>query len=76
MLADARTKAGRLADEGPARLIACADEHVAAELANAKWLNGKCIRAGERFVVVREADLAAVAKAARKLGFVWPIPGK
>lgn len=74
-LADLRAKAGRLADAGPARLVACADEHVAAELAAHGNLKGKCLRAGDRFVVVREADLAAVRKVVRKLGYVWPLPG-
>jgi hypothetical protein len=74
-LADLRAKAGRLTDAGPARLIACADEHIAAELAADRGLKGKCLRAGDRFVVVREADLDAVRKAARKLGYVWPVPG-
>jgi hypothetical protein len=73
-LADLRARAGRLADAGPARLIACADEHVAAELAADRQLKGKCLRAGDRLVVVREADLDAVRKAARRLGYVWPIP--
>jgi hypothetical protein len=72
-LADLRAKAGRLIDAGPARLIACADEHVAAELATDRQLKGKCLRAGDRFIVVRETDLDAVRKAVRKLGFVWPI---
>ncbi len=74
-LADVRAKAGRLTDAGAARLIRCADEHVAAELAAERQLEGKCLRAGDRFVVVREVDLDAVRKAARKLGYVWPIPG-
>jgi hypothetical protein len=74
-LADLRAKAGRLTDAGPARLIAYADEHVAAELAADRQLKGKCLRAGDRFVVVREADLDAVRKAVRRLGYVWPIPG-
>ena len=74
LLADLRAKAGRLGDAGPARLIACADEHVAVELAADRQLKGKCLRAGDRFVVVREADIDAVRKAARRLGYVWPIP--
>ena len=74
-LADLRAKGGRLTDAGAARLIACADEHVAAELAADRQLKGKCLRAGDRFVVVREADLDAVRKVARKLGYVWPVPG-
>jgi len=66
--ADRRTKAARLGDAGPARLIACADQHAPAELAADRQLKGKCLRAGDRFVVVRERDLAAVRKAVRKLG--------
>jgi hypothetical protein len=73
-LADLRAKAGRLADAGPARLIACADEHVAAELAADRQLKGKCLRAGDRYVVVRDSDLDAARKAARRLGYLWPIP--
>ncbi len=71
----AEDKAGRLTDAGAARLIRCADEHVAAELAADRQLKGKCLRAGDRFVVVRETDLDAVRKVARKLGYVWPVPG-
>jgi hypothetical protein len=74
-LADLQRKAGQLADGGPARLIECASEHVAAELASDRQLKGKCLRAGDRHVVVRERDLAAVRKAVRRLGYVWPIPG-
>ena len=74
-LADLRAKAGRLTDAGSARLIACADEHVATELAADRQLKGKCLRAGDRFIVVRDADLDTVRKAVRKLGYVWPVPG-
>lgn len=73
-LNDLRNKVSRLSDAGPARLIACADEHVAAELAADKQLKGKCLRAGDRHIVVREKDLDAVRKAVRRLGYVWPIP--
>jgi hypothetical protein len=74
-LADLQHKAPQLADGGAARLIECASEHVAAELASDRQLKGKCLRAGDRHVAVREADLAAVRKAVRRLGYVWPIPG-
>lgn len=74
-LTDLEHKAGQLADGGPARLIECAGGHVAAELAGDRQLAGKCLRAGDRHVVVREVDLAAVRKAVRRLGYVWPIPG-
>lgn len=75
-LGDLRRKAGLLTDGGPARLIECADAHVAAELANDRQLKGKCLPAGDRSLVVREADVAAVRKAVRRLGYVWPIPGE
>ena len=65
-----------LKDGGPARLIECADAHVAAELANDRQLKGKCRPAGDRLLVVREGDLAAVRKAVRRFGYVWPIPGE
>jgi hypothetical protein len=74
-LADLRRKAGKLIDRGPARLIECADEHLAAELAADRRLKGKCVRAGDRFLVIRESDLAAVRKEVRRLGHVWPISG-
>lgn len=73
-LADLRAKVGRLTDAGSARLIACADEHVAVELAANHQLKGKCLRAGDRIVVVRETDLEVVRKVVRRLGYVWPIP--
>ncbi|OWK36221.1 helicase-associated domain-containing protein [Fimbriiglobus ruber] len=74
-LGDLRRKAGLLKDGGPARVVECADEHVAAELANDRQLKGKCLLAGGRLLVVREVDLATVRKAVRKFGYVWPIPG-
>lgn len=74
-LSDLQRKAEQLADGGPARLIECASAHVAAELASDRQLSGKCLRAGDRYVVVRERDLATVRKAIRRLGYVWPIPG-
>ncbi|MBP3960082.1 helicase-associated domain-containing protein [Gemmata sp. G18] len=75
-LSDLHHKAGQLKDGGPARLIECATEHVAAELANDRQLKGKCVLAGDRLIVVREVDLPAVRKSIRKLGFVWPLAGE
>ncbi len=75
-LADLRAKVGRLTDAGRARLIACADEHAAAELAADRQLKGKVLRAGDRHVVVRETDLEAVRKAVRRSGYVWPVAGE
>jgi hypothetical protein len=75
-LSDLQHRVGQLKDGGPARLIECATEHVAAELASDRQSKGKCVLAGERFVVVREGELAAVRKAVRRLGYVWPVPGE
>ncbi len=72
-LDDLRARVGLLTDGGPARLIACASELVAAELAADRSLKGKCLRAGPTHLAVRVADLAAVRKVARKLGHVWPV---
>jgi hypothetical protein len=72
-LNDLRSKAARLIDAGACRLLECADEFVAAELASDRQLKGKCLRTGDRFLVIREADLAAVQKVVRKLGYVWPV---
>lgn len=72
-LADLRSKVDRLKDAGPARLIECADANVAAELAADRSLRGKCLHAGDRFLAVRETELAALRKAVRKLGWAWPI---
>ena len=74
-LADLQRRAGQLRDGGPARIVECATEFVAAELAGDRQLKGKCLRAGDRHVAVREADLAAVRNAVRRLGYVWPVPG-
>jgi hypothetical protein len=73
-LADVRNKATRLADGGAARIIVCADGFIAAELAAERTLKGICQRAGDRMIVVRDADLEKVRKVVRKLGYVWPMP--
>ncbi|MDY3554691.1 helicase-associated domain-containing protein [Gemmata sp. JC717] len=74
-LADLQHKAEQIRDDGPARIIACASAHVAAELANDRQLKGKCFVAGDR-LIVREGDLAAVRKVVHRLGYVWPIPSE
>jgi hypothetical protein len=74
-LSDLRAKAERLKDAGVVRLIECADEIVAAELAADRRLKGKCLRAGDRFLVVCNADVNEVKKTIRKLGYVWPFTG-
>jgi hypothetical protein len=73
-LADLAHKAGQLEDQGTARLVACADAHVARVLANDRRLRKLCQRAGERHLVFRAADEVAVRRALRELGYVLPPP--
>ena len=72
-LSDLAHRAGKFADDGPARVIACADGILAAELMAQPKLKGKLKLADSRFLVVREADLPALRTAFRKLGHVWPL---
>jgi len=72
-LNDLAHRASKFADEGPARVIACADGILAAELMAQPKLQGKLKLADSRFLVVREADLPALRTAFRKLGHVWPL---
>jgi hypothetical protein len=74
-LADLEEKAGQLTDLGAARLIECRDAVVARTLANDRLLRGVCQLAGERHLVFRAADEAAVRRALRELGHVLP-PGR
>jgi Helicase conserved C-terminal domain len=72
-LNDLAHRVGKFADDGPARVIACADGILAAELMAQPKLKGKLKLADSRFLVVREADLPALRTAFRKLGHVWPL---
>ena len=67
-------KAGQLTDQGTARLIACADAHVAQVLAHDRRLRDLCQLAGERQLVFRASDEATVRRALRELGYVLPPP--
>ena len=69
-----QSKTGQLADEGTARLIACKDAVVAQTLVNDRRLRKLCQLAGERSLVFRVADEAAVRKGLRELGYVLPPP--
>jgi hypothetical protein len=73
-LDDLADKTGKLTDCGTARLIACAEPHVAELLAHDRKLRNLCQRAGERQLVFRAADEAAVRRALRELGYVLPPP--
>jgi hypothetical protein len=73
-LDDLRRRAGQLRDLGTARLVECADAGLAQLLASDPQLRGLCQVAGERRLVFRAADEAAVRRALRRLGYVLPPP--
>jgi hypothetical protein len=74
-LEDLEKKAGQLEDLGAARLIGCTDAIVAQTLASDRRLRGICQLAGERHLVFKASDEAAVRRALRELGHVLPPPG-
>jgi hypothetical protein len=69
-LRDLQRKAGQLADQGSARLIACADATVARLLAHDGRLRQL---AGERHLVFQAADAKAVRRELRARGYVLPL---
>jgi hypothetical protein len=71
-LADMEAKSGQLRDLGAARLIECADATVAQILVNDRKLKKLCQLAGDRYLVFRAADEAAVRRTLRELGYVLP----
>jgi hypothetical protein len=73
-LDDLASKTGQLTDEGTARLITCKGAVVAQELANDRRLRKLCQLTGERTLVFRAADEAAVRRGLRELGYVLPPP--
>jgi hypothetical protein len=74
-LDDVKQRAGQLRDLGLARLVECADAGVARQLAADPQVKGKCRLAGERWLVFRAEDEAAVRRGLRRLGYVLP-PGR
>jgi hypothetical protein len=74
-LTDLEEKAGQLEDLGAARLIACKDGVVARTLASDRRLRAICQLAGERHLVFKASDEAAVRRGLRELGHVLPPPG-
>jgi len=71
---DLENKAGQLEDQGAARLIGCRDAIVAQTLAHDRRLRPLCQLAGERLLVFRAADEAAVRRGLRELGYVLARP--
>jgi hypothetical protein len=74
-LKDLEERAGQLEDLGTARLIGCKDAVVAQTLASDRRLRSMCQLAGERHLVFKASDEAAVRRALRELGHVLPPPG-
>jgi hypothetical protein len=73
-LDDLEARASQLEDLGAARLMVCKDPVVARTLANDRRLRNLCQLAGERYLVFRAADEAALRRALRELGHVLPPP--
>ena len=71
-LNDLEEKAGQIEDLGAARLIVCKDAVMARTLASDRRLRNICQLAGERQLVFKAADEAAVRRALRDLGHVLP----
>lgn len=74
LLEDQRERAGQLLDLGMARFIECRDPTLARMLASDPQLRGKCHLAGDRWLVFRTEDEAAVRRALRRLGHIVPPP--
>jgi hypothetical protein len=75
LLDDLRQRAGLLRDKGTVRMIECADAETARLLLVDSKLKSLCLPAGDRNLVFREADQAAVRARLRKLGYVVPSGG-
>jgi Helicase conserved C-terminal domain len=75
LLDDLRQRAGLLRDKGTVRMIECADTETARLLLVDSKLKSLCLPAGDRSLVFREADQAAVRGRLRKLGYVVPSGG-
>jgi hypothetical protein len=73
LLADLKQRAGQLRDKGAVHMIECADAETARLLVLDPKLRSLCLPAGERNLVFRESDQAAVRAQLRKLGYVLPL---
>ena len=73
-LHDLQDKMGQLEDLGAARLIGCKDAVVARTLASDRRLRNICQLAGERHLVFKASDEAAVRRALKEVGHVLPPP--
>jgi len=73
-LDDVEKKASQLEDLGTVRLIACQNAIVAQTLVNDRRLRDLCQLTGDRQLVFRTADEAAVRRGLREIGYVLPPP--
>jgi hypothetical protein len=73
-LDDIRRQAKKLRDLGLVRLVECADPETAQLLANEPQMRDKCSLAGDRRLVFRLEDEAAIRRTLRRLGHVLPAP--
>jgi hypothetical protein len=69
---DAARAAQAVRPAGPALLVECADTHVATLISHDSALARLCLAAGDRHLVVRQAELAAFRRGLRRLGFALP----
>jgi len=70
LLADVRRASGALTDLGVTRLIACADEHVAADLSRDTRLGRWCRRIGTHHLAVEVDKIPQFRKRLKELGHV------
>jgi hypothetical protein len=75
LLEDLKNRAGQLRDKGTVQMIECANAETARLLVVDSKLKTLCLLAGDRNLVYREADEAAVRARLRKLGYVLPARG-
>ena len=76
LLAEVRTRAGRMRDLGPARLVECADANLALELAHDRRLRGLCFPVGERLLAVPPGAEDAFRRALWDVGYTLPPAGE
>jgi hypothetical protein len=72
---DLEQKTGELEDLGAVRLVAYKDAVLAQTLAADRKLRSFCQLGGERHLVFKASDEAAVRRVLRELGHVLPPPG-
>jgi len=72
-LSDLGKKADQLEDLGDARIIGCKDSMVALTIVSDRRLKSICQLAGDRQIVFKASDEAAIRKVLRGMGYVLPL---